>query len=122
MIDLTEGWLQVLLGVFIVHLLVFARRTWQRRQFADAITSVTFFLLVLSFSMRLWLPTWMIYDIPVFAIVRRLAWVTAAWSVLLWIRRRRHARVGTGQQGHGQSDAIDEEVGSRQQQETTHTR
>ncbi len=115
MTDLTEGWLQVLLVVFIVHLLVFARRVWQRRQFTDAITCVTFLLLVLSFGVRLWMPTWVIYDLQVFTIVRRLAWVTAAWTVLLWIRQRRRTRLDSVQPDDRPSAAIDEEVECRQQ-------
>ena len=106
----TPGWVQLLLVVFTIHLLIFAERTWRRRQLGDGVTTVTFLLLVLSFGLRLGWPTWPVGDLALYTLLRYMAWVTAACSILLWIRRILQARATISKQGHHLASTIDEEI------------
>ncbi len=107
---MTTGWLQVLLVVFTIHLLVFAQRTRRRRQLSDAVTMVTFLLLVMSFGLRLAWPALALGNLALYALLRYMAWVSAACSILLWIRRILQTRATLTEQDQDLTRAIDKEV------------
>ncbi len=85
---MTIFWIRLLLLVFVIHLILFTRRFVKRRRGSDAIVSLTFLLLVLSYSCRLWAPTWMAFDLAIFSLLRYGAWCTAVLSLALLVRRR----------------------------------
>jgi hypothetical protein len=87
---LAGTWPLVLLFVFATHLPFFAwrwRATGERRY---AATTLTFALLVITYGLAVFAPELRIGDLPVFQIVRRIAWLSAAVSIFLLIRH--HAR------------------------------
>lgn len=92
---LTGSWLAFLLAVFLVHLIIFAWRTWRGRGLGDAVTSLTFLLLCLSFALRWQRPEWHVASFPVYTALRYLAWGTLTWRLLLWLHQHRPSRGST---------------------------
>lgn len=83
---MTGRWPVVLLFVFATHLPFFAWR-WRatgERRFAAA--TVTFSLLVMTYSLGLFAPELRIGATPLFQITRVLAWIAAALSIGLLVR------------------------------------
>lgn len=113
---MSAPWLYGLLGVFCVHLIAFGFRYLRTRRFSDGVVGVTFLLLVISYSLRIWAPEWVISQMSVSTVVRRFAWGTAVLSVGLLIRRRALAR-SHREEGLGVTPPIDEEIEGGQQQE-----
>lgn len=88
------GWWPVLLlFVFATHLPFFVWRWRRSRERRHAATSLTFVLLVATYALLVFAPQASVGDVPLFAILRRAAWASAALSLGLlarhhWRRRR----------------------------------
>jgi len=78
-----------LIGVFVVHLVVFARLALRRRQSYYVAVSLTFALLIGAFGLRLTLPDLSAGGIPLHWVARRLAWASAAVSIT-WLLLRKY--------------------------------
>lgn len=86
-------WLvRALLAVFAVHLVVFGRLAITRRERYYVVVSATFALLVLAFSLRIAAPTLTLGGVGIHWYPRVAAWVSAAISLVLLIKRRRARR------------------------------
>lgn len=81
-----------LLIVFVAHLLAFARLAYRHRSPRYALVTLTFVLLVASFSLRLGAPGWAIGSTPVHWLLRYLAWGFAVISIAWLIRVKLAAR------------------------------
>jgi hypothetical protein len=79
-------WPVVLLCVFATHLPFFAWRWRTTREPRHAATTLTFSLLVLTYSVGLFAPELHIGGTPLFQITRVLAWLAATVSVGLLLR------------------------------------
>jgi hypothetical protein len=81
-----------LLVIFVAHLIAFARLAYLHRNLRYALVTLTFVLLVASFSLRLGAPEWMIGQTPVHWLLRYLAWATAVITISWLIRVKLAAR------------------------------
>lgn len=82
-------WLvQFLLVVFLIHLAVFSRLAFKRRLPHYYTVSVTFFFLVLAFSVRLLAPDFEWLGTEVHLMIRIVAWIFTALTIGLYVRRR----------------------------------
>jgi hypothetical protein len=77
-----------LLVVFVIHLALFVRLALKKKEGYYWLVSTTFFLLVLSFSSRLWFESIIIFGIPVYWFPRIAAWMCTAVAVTFAIRRK----------------------------------
>jgi hypothetical protein len=86
-------WPVVLLCVFTTHLPFFAWRWWRTRELRYAATSLTFALLVVTYSLRVFAPELRIGGVELHRLVRVFAWAAAAVSIGMllryWIGRHR---------------------------------
>jgi hypothetical protein len=83
-------WLVIaLLVVFVIHLVLFLRIALKRRERYYWLVSLTFLLLVISFSSRLWLSDLLIGKIPAYWFPRVAAWGCTITVIVLAIRRRK---------------------------------
>ena len=83
---MTGTWPLVLLFVFTTHLPFFAwrwRATGERRY---AATTLTFALLVVTYGLAVFAPDLRIGSMPLFRVVRVVAWLSAAVSIGLLVR------------------------------------
>ena len=83
------NWLvAVLLAVFVIHLIVFFHLflRWGENYYLAA--SITFLLLVATFSVRLWWADAQLGGYSLFWVLRIAAWISAAISIG-WLLRRR---------------------------------
>jgi hypothetical protein len=81
-------WLIVfLLALFSVHLTFFVVLFFTRKDRYFAFVSLTFFFLVISYSLRLWHADWRMGGVQAFWIFRIAAWGSAAISIYLTVRR-----------------------------------
>ncbi|MCC6201690.1 MAG: hypothetical protein IT494_01640 [Gammaproteobacteria bacterium] len=82
-----------LLIVFVAHLAVFARLALRHRNLRYSLVTLTFVLLVASFSLRLGAPEWTIGRMPVHWMLRYAAWaiaaITISWLIHLKVAARR---------------------------------
>jgi len=86
---LMPHWLVVsLLIVFAIHCVVFASLFLIRKDRYFVLVSLTFFLLVVSYLLRLWFQTWQLAGLRAFFLLRVLAWAMALVSISIAIRRR----------------------------------
>jgi len=76
----------LLLFVFATHLPFFAWKYYQTRELRFAATSVTFALLVISYSLRIFAPGWAWSGHPMYSLTRVVAWCFAALSIGLLVR------------------------------------
>ena len=74
-----------LLGIFTIHLIVFLRLTVKRRKSYYALAAFSFFLLILSLLLHLWMPALELGGRKVYWYLRVGGWLTAGLSVLLMI-------------------------------------
>ncbi|MDT8409679.1 MAG: hypothetical protein RQ741_08785 [Wenzhouxiangellaceae bacterium] len=83
-----------LLALFAVHLAVFVVLGLRRRQWYYLATVLTFSLLCASLGLQLFAPTVGFGDWPLHRLVRHIAWVSAAVSIVWTLLRlvRRHSR------------------------------
>ncbi|MDD5676210.1 MAG: hypothetical protein PHC61_18705 [Chitinivibrionales bacterium] len=81
-----------LLIVFIVHCIVFSILTIKNKSGYYLGVTVTFFLLVVAYAMRLWASDWSVAGIKGFWYFRIAAWVLAGVSIYLTLRRRRRPK------------------------------
>ena len=79
---------QALLALFAIHLVVFVRLSWLRRQPRYLLASTTFLLLVAVFSLRLWAPEWSLAGVALHRWLRWGAWGSAAVSLGLLLYRQ----------------------------------
>ena len=87
-----DWWPALLLVVFTTHLPIFARRWRQTRAPRYAATTLTFSLLIVSYSLRVFAPELELGSWPLYAWVRVPAWIAAALSIgllLVHLRGRR---------------------------------
>ena len=83
-------WLvSALLVVFAVHLVAFGRLAAKRRELRFVVVTVTFALLVIAFSLRLWAPRLTLGGVALYWFPRVAAWISAAVSLALYVRHRR---------------------------------
>ena len=76
----------MLLGVFATHLPFFAWRWWRSGETRHAATTVTFALLVVTYSLQVLAPGVRIADVEIQPWIRRTAWAAAALSLGLLAR------------------------------------
>lgn len=84
----------LLLGVFLIHLAIFARLALRRREAYYVAVTLTFTLLVLAFGLRLLWPELRAGGVAAHEVFRSLAWVSAAISIG-WLLLRRFGRRST---------------------------
>lgn len=83
------NWLiALLLAIFLIHFVIFARQYYRRKENYYLAASFTFLLLVLTFSIRLWWPDLNIAGYSAFWMFRIGAWISAAVSIS-WLLYRR---------------------------------
>ena len=83
---MSGAWPRVLLFVFTTHLPFFAwrwRATGERRY---AATTLTFALLVITYGLAVFAPQLRAGDLPLYQVVRVVAWASAAVSIGLLVR------------------------------------
>jgi hypothetical protein len=86
-------WLIVsLLIVFAIHFVVFSSLFFIRKDRYFAFISITFLLLVLSYSSRIWLGNFHFAGVKLFWAFRMAAWTSALISISMTIRRFVRAR------------------------------
>ena len=73
------------LFVFGSHLPFFAWRWWRTRETRYAATSLTFSLLVLAYSLRLFVPDLRVCEVELHEICRRVAWVSAVFGISMLV-------------------------------------
>jgi hypothetical protein len=76
-----------LLAVFAIHFLVFASLFFVRKDKYYAYIALTFLLLVLSYSMRIWLGNFRLAGVKGFWVFRAAAWASALISISMTARR-----------------------------------
>lgn len=87
----------LLLGVFVIHLVIFARLALRRREAYYVAVTMTFALLVLAFGLRLLWPELRAGTVALHQMFRWLAWVSAGVSISwLLLRRFERRRSGSG--------------------------
>lgn len=74
-----------LLGIFTIHLIIFLRLTVKHRKSYYVLASLSFFLLILSFSLHLWMPALELGGHKVYWYLRVGGWLAAGLSVLLMV-------------------------------------
>ena len=79
-------WPRVLLFVFATHLPFFVWRWHATGERRYAATTLTFALLVITYGLGVFAPQLRIGDTPLFAIVRVVAWASAAVSIAILVR------------------------------------
>ena len=91
----------VLLFIFAVHLVIFFRLYLRRSEKYYLAASITFLLLVATFSVRLWWNEAQLGGYSLFWVLRIAAWISAAVSIGWLIKRRvlnrRRAQSGSAQ-------------------------
>lgn len=89
-------WLNwALLLLFSIHLLAFAWLYLRRRTAYHGVVSLTFVLLVILYALQLTLSREpVIAGLSLYWWLRIGAWTAALLSLVLWLRRRRHQRMG----------------------------
>jgi len=80
------SWPVVLLFVFSTHLPFFAWRWWRTRELRYGATTLTFALLVVTYSLRVFEPDLRIGDVELHKAVRVLAWTAAVASIGMLVR------------------------------------
>ena len=83
----------VLLVVFAVHLILFARLAFRRRQGYYIAVAFTFALLVVAFSLRLGWPEILVGELELYWLFRWAAWASAAVSISWLLIRKLQAGV-----------------------------
>ncbi|GAB4196928.1 MAG: hypothetical protein Tsb002_30640 [Wenzhouxiangellaceae bacterium] len=81
-----------LLLIFAIHCVLFGRLYVKRREGYYLAATITFLLLVLTYSARLLLPGFEIYGYTLFWLLRIAAWGSALVSISWMIKRRLGAR------------------------------
>ncbi len=79
----------ILLVVFVIHFVVFIRVALKKKERYYWLVSTTFFLLVLSFSSRLWFERIEIAGVPAYWMPRVAAWACTAFAIYLAVQRRK---------------------------------
>lgn len=88
-------WLNpVLLGIFVVHLVVFGLRASRSKSLYDFAAGALFGFLVISYALKMWAPYWQYGGIAGYLLARYVAWFLALFTVpqifwRLWQRFRK---------------------------------
>jgi hypothetical protein len=74
--------------IFLVHFFIFLRLSVLRKKVHHILATISFFLLIMFSSTRLWEPRMMLYGHWVYNYFRYSAWCTSAvtFSVYVWKR------------------------------------
>ena len=82
-------WLiELLIFVFIAHFVAFVRLAYIRKDRRYILVSLTFFLLILSFSTRLWWPRAHLGPISIHWDFRIAAWTSTLAVIVMLLKRR----------------------------------
>lgn len=79
-------WPELLLFVFATHMPYFAWRWWKTGERRHAATTLTFALLVVTYTIRVFAPDLRVADVSAFWVARLVAWTSAALSLTLLVR------------------------------------
>jgi len=85
-VTLPAWWPALLLFVFATHLPFFARRWWRTGERRFAATTLTFTLLVVTYTIRVFAPELRVAGVSAFWVARVAAWSAAALSLTLFAR------------------------------------
>ncbi len=77
-----------LIVLFGVHLIAFGVLAIKRKERYHIFTCTTFALLVITFSLRLWLPNAQVNGFQLYWVFRVAAWISALVSITMLVRRR----------------------------------
>lgn len=77
---------ELLLFVFVTHLPIFAWKFHRTHELRFAATTLTFFLLVVTYGIRVFAPELAWHGRPLHAPVRVAAWISAVVSIALLAR------------------------------------
>jgi asparagine N-glycosylation enzyme membrane subunit Stt3 len=75
-----------LLVIFAIHFAVFVYLAYRTRKGYFLFAAITFVLLIISLSMRKWMPHLHIAEIPIHWFVRICAWICVAIGLVFIIR------------------------------------
>lgn len=81
-----DWWPKLLLGVFVTHLPFFAWRWRRSGELRHAATTVTFLLLIATYSLQVFAPGLRIDGVEIQPWIRRTAWAAATLSLALLAR------------------------------------
>jgi type II secretory pathway component PulF len=87
-------WLKTLLAIFAVHFGIFSLLYLRKRNLQHLLAALTFALLVLSFSCRIWASEAIFLGHTVHTLLRSSAWLTSA-LVLIAFAKSKIARRST---------------------------
>ena len=85
-------WIKILLAVFAAHLCVFFFLYIKKRQSHHLLTSLTFGLLVLSFSCRIWATHISLFGHDLHVLLRIMAWISTTFVVILTVNSIKKGR------------------------------
>jgi len=77
-----------LIVLFAVHLIVFGMLGLKRKERYYLFVCITFTLLIITFSIRLWAPEAEVAGMQLYWVFRIAAWMSAAVSLTMLVRRR----------------------------------
>jgi hypothetical protein len=81
-------WIKTLLAIFAIHLGIFSFLYLRKRNPQHLLASITFALLTLSFSCRIWASEAEIFGHSVHSLLRISAWLTSSLILILLARNR----------------------------------
>ena len=81
-------WLKTLLAIFLLHLLVFSLLYLRQRKTHHLFVSLTFFLLTLSFSCRIWAAQVTLFGHDLHVLLRLSAWMSTAVVATILFKNR----------------------------------
>ncbi len=82
-----------ILIIFIIHFVIFLRLSLLRRKAHHVLATVSFLMLIMFSSIRLWAPRMMLFGHPVHIYFRISAWFTSATTLAVYVRNRgKHTR------------------------------
>jgi hypothetical protein len=90
-VDLLQ--LKLLLIVFILHLVIFARIALRTRRGYHRFLVLTFISLITMTGLRLWAPKISLGPVPVWHLFRFCAWACTLLAAVLWLRYRRFLKL-----------------------------
>ena len=80
--------LKLLLAVFVIHFVIFARIAWNRRRNYHFSLVLVFVCLILMTALRLWAPGIGIGRIDLWSLFRWSAWAFTLAAALQWLWHR----------------------------------
>ncbi len=80
--------LYIIIAVFVVHFIIFSRLAVRDKEIHHILPAITFFLLIISFSMRLFPNTPKVWGIRIFWFPRILSWLLTIFSIYFLIRHK----------------------------------